>query len=172
MNEEISMEEIRPRFRLTSNLSIEEIGNKIKEALGRSQAECIGQVIHGHATIKMPVKDQHYWSPQLNMTLEKTSEGTRIRGLYGPRPEVWTMFVLFYTIIGLATLAVLVFGMSYMMLGQSFWVIWLVPVFLIIFLTLFLVANRGKSMGKDQIHVIHHFVEEAVGFPLIHEESY
>ena len=170
MNEEISMEEIRPRFRLTSKLSIEEIGEKIKSALEEPNVACIGQIIHGHSTIKMPIKDQHYWSPQLSMTLEKTQNGTLIRGLYGPRPEVWTMFVLFYTIIGLATLAALVFGMSYMMLGQSVWVLWLVPAFLTIFLSLFLVANRGKSMGKEQIHVIHHFVEEAVGFPLVHEE--
>ncbi len=163
MNEELSLNEVRPRFRVISPLSIEELMKKLKSRLSQGDAPCIGEVIHGHATLKIPKKDQHYWSPQLGLTFEKTEEGTLIRGLYGPRPEVWTMFVLFYSVIGFAVMVISVFGFSSWSLGKSVEFLWSVPVLILIFLSLYLVANQGKKLGKEQIHILHHFFESTIG---------
>ena len=162
----ISLREIRPRFRVESPYSMEELMSKLKNGIENPEASCIGKVIHGHATFSPPVKEQHYWSPQLGLSFEMTEKGTLLRGLYGPRPEVWTMFVLFYSIIGLSGLVVLIIGMSQLSLGKTANVLWLVPVLGSVFLTLFLVANRGKKLGYEQIQLLHHFLERTLGFPI------
>ncbi|MFY0625507.1 MAG: hypothetical protein JXR07_04390 [Reichenbachiella sp.] len=161
--EHLSMKEIRPRFRIESSDKMDELIRKLKEGLENPAAPCQGKVIHGHATLSPLQSEQHYWSPQLGLSIEETENGTLLRGLYGPRPEVWTLFVLFYSVIGLAGLVVLIIGMSKLTLGKSADILWLVPILGTIFLTLFLVANRGKNLGKDQIKILHNFLEKCTG---------
>lgn len=162
----LSMTEIRPRFRAISNDDMDTIKEKLSTSLENKDATCQGKIIHGHATFSLPTKDQHYWSPQLGLSFEETEEGTLLRGLYGPRPEVWTMFVLFYSVVGLASLVVLIIGFSQFSLGKPAEILWLLPVLITVFLTLFLVANRGKNLGKEQIIILHHFLENSTGLKI------
>lgn len=161
----IKPSQIRPRFKFKSPQSVDEIAHRIKSALAAGHSLCEGRIIHGHATIYIPENERHYWSPQLNLSIEAVDGGSIIRGLYGPRPEVWTMFVLFYTIIGIAILLVLVFGLSYMSLGQPHTILWWVPVLSTIFLSLYLVSYFGQRLGKQQLITLHNFVENSLGIP-------
>ena len=151
---------VRPRFRLESPYSPKTLEEKIEKALAKEDATCKGQVIPGHVTLFLPPQEQHYWSPQLSLTFEETEAGSLIRGLYGPRPQVWTMFVLFYSIIGFAALIVLVFGFSYWSLNKPAGILWLVPVLAIIFLSLYLVAYYGQKLGNEQIKTLHDFIDD------------
>ena len=83
-----------------------------------------------------------------------------IRGLFGPRPQVWTMFVLFYSTIGFAALIVLVFGLSYWSLGKSTLILWWVPVLAALYLTLYLVAYFGQRLGKVQMILLQKFIDK------------
>ena len=151
---------VRPRFRRNSSLSPSEIQDRIKDALAGGQAPCQGRLIDGHATLFIPKNEQHYWSPQLSLSFEKEEDGTLIRGLFGPRPQVWTMFVLFYSTIGFAALIVLVFGLSYWSLGKSTLILWWVPVLAALYLTLYLVAYFGQRLGKDQMILLQKFIDK------------
>jgi len=91
---------VRPRFRVESSYTVKEIEQRLKSALEDKQASCQGRIIEGHATLYLPPEEQHYWSPQVSISFEEHNSGSLIRGLYGPRPQIWTMFVLFYSIIG------------------------------------------------------------------------
>ena len=93
---------VRPRFQIESIFTGEELNDRINTELKNSES-CLGSVMAGHVTLYLPVNEQHYWSPQLSLSIEDTENGCLIRGLYGPRPSVWTMFVFIYFIIGLAT---------------------------------------------------------------------
>ncbi|HCM75667.1 MAG TPA: hypothetical protein DIS90_04760 [Cytophagales bacterium] len=157
-NEEQSGYRVRPRFKIESEFSVETLKKKIEEGLGQEQAPCTGSVNPGYITLYIPQKDQHYWSPQLNLTFEETEKGSLIRGLYGPRPVVWTMFVFFYSIIGLAILFIGVLGLSYWMLGKSTSILWLEPILILIFLSLYLVAYSGQKLGEKQMIILHDFI--------------
>ncbi len=162
----LSLQEIRPRFRVESSHSVADLTDKINVSLKKENASCIGEVDSGHGTLFIPKKEQHYWSPQLTLTLENTDNGSLLRGMYGPRPTVWTMFIFFYFLIGLATSIVVVVGLSFISLGKSGTILWLAPVLILIFLSLYLVAHFGKKMGKSQIAVLHKFLEGSTGLSI------
>ncbi|WP_420582333.1 hypothetical protein [Reichenbachiella sp.] len=144
----------------------EKIAIQLEDGLKANDHGIYGTVIDGHATLSLPKRDQHYWSPQLNLSFESSDNGNVLRGLYGPRPEVWTMFVLFYSMIGFAALVILVIGYSNWTLGQSAQILWAVPVLTVIFLTLYLVSYFGQKMGRKQMIELHTFVEKTLNIKI------
>ncbi len=154
---------IRPRFKEVVELPSEQIKVLIKEHLKNNPDVCKGEIVDHHVILKIPKKDQHYWSPQLGLELENTENGTLIRGLFGPKPGVWTMFVFFYSAIGFLTLLGLLFGISQMMLDMDAYGLWFVPVGLLLLIGLFIMSKVGQSMGKQQMHQLRDFLAKAVG---------
>ncbi len=156
--------QIRPRFRLVITQSAESIVEKVSLQLKQPESTCIGETRKGFIALQLPLAEQHYWSPQLSMTLDEEDGETIIRGLYGPRPSVWTMFVFFYAAIGLASLVITMIGLVNLQLGEPSHILWVVPVLLFIFLTLYLVAYFGQKLGKKQMGVLKEFFEESTGY--------
>lgn len=163
--EEIPISVIRPRFAVEIRHSIEEVVDKITSGL-KNQNLVRGKIDHHHILLFINDTDRHYWSPELSITFDEMEDGNVIRGVFGPRPAVWTMFVFFYSAIGFASLVVLMVAMSYYSLGKSLEILWLLPVLIIIFLSLYLVAYSGKKMGSDQLHILHEFVEATTGIKI------
>ncbi len=153
----IASYKVRPRFKMEVHYAVDELRKKLQEGLQQEDAACIGIVNPGYVTLYIPHNDQHYWSPQLNLTFEETEKGCVLRGLYSPRPAVWTMFVFFYAIIALAILFIGVMGLSYQMLDKPATILWLVPVLILIFLSLYLVAFFGQRLGEKQMIILHEF---------------
>jgi hypothetical protein len=154
---------IRPRFKVECALSIDELTEKINGALLENNAPCKGKIKHGYGSLSLPQKEQHYWSPQLSLTLEEVENGTEIRGLYGPRPSVWTMFVFFYSFLGFAILVISILGLTNLSLGKPATVLWIAPVLILVFLTLYLVSYSGQKLGYTQIETLHEFMEKSIG---------
>jgi hypothetical protein len=163
-SDQLTITHIRPRFELVTNYSIPEMENILNKALDQPGATCEGRVSQGFATLQPPQKDQHFWSPQLTLSMEEHDNGmTLIRGMYGPKPSVWTMFIFFYSILGLAIVIVSIIGFSNLSLGISGVILWLLPVLIIAFLSLFLVSLFGKKLGKDEIRMLHNFFTGVIG---------
>ena len=159
----ISISRIRPRIRFETELTPEKIHRILKEQLANPEVKCEGQVLPGFATFYPKEEEQHYWSPQLTIHFEKTENGSLIRGLYGPKPSVWTMFMFFYSLIGFITLIAVMVSLSYWSLGQESLIYWSVPILIFVFLSFYLVAYLGQKFGHQQIVNIHLFLEQCVG---------
>ena len=164
---------IRPRFQVISPDTTDDIEERIRVGLGAEGVPCVGKVYSGYVSLQLPLEEQHYWSPRLTVTLEELEEGSLVRGLYGPRPAVWTMFVFFYSLIGFALVIVSIIGMANLSLDKSGAVLWLVPVLIIAFLSLYLVAYFGQQKGHDEMVVLHTFLEETTGLNIdrAHQEA-
>ncbi|MDH5475339.1 MAG: hypothetical protein OEX22_06585 [Cyclobacteriaceae bacterium] len=158
---------IRLRFKLESEEKPSVIISKINNALKTGKAPCTGRINHHFITLHIPESQQHYWSPQLTLTFEEQDEVTTVRGLYAPRPTVWTMFVFFYSIIGMAILVLGTLGLSYSMLDKPSGILWWVPALVLVFLSIYLVAFFGQKVGHKQIDTLHDFFEEATGLTVI-----
>jgi hypothetical protein len=155
--------EIRPRFKKETTLSLDELTVKIQAGLDSENAPCVGHVYSGYAKLHLPQNERHYWSPQLNLSFETVDNTTILRGLYGPRPTVWTMFIFFYALIAFITVVILVIGLSYWTLGKSTTILWVVPLLVIVFGSLYFVAYSGQKLGYDQMVTLHHFLEKSTG---------
>lgn len=154
---------VRPRFQVDTPFQPKELIEKLRHQLNAKDATCKGRITDIHyATLYIPAKDQHYWSPQLSLTIEEEGEGSLLRGLYGPQPAIWTMFVFFYCIIGFATLVILMVGLSYMSLDLPTTIFWWVPLLILLLLSLYLVAFLGQRKGQDQMIILHQFLENAL----------
>ena len=123
---------IRPRFRRYVGMPVEQVIERIHETIKKNTELCSGKIVKNHIIIKIPAHLQHYWSPQLTLELEKEDSQTLIRGLFGPKPGVWTMFVFFYSAFGFLTMMGLIFGLSQLMLKMDAYGLWSVPVGLLI----------------------------------------
>ena len=154
---------VRPRFKITQPSNGDKVVENIQNGLKAPDAKCIGSASERFISLQILKESQHYWSPQLSITISNEDELTVLRGVYGPRPAVWTMFIFFYTIIGLALLVVTVIGLSTMSLDKGTAIFWWIPALLLIFLTLYLVAYFGQRMGHDQMVDLQSFFEESTG---------
>jgi len=162
---------VRPRFKVHTTHSIDQLVDQIQSKLKQENASCLGQVHVMGGTLSVPLEQQHYWSPQLSLSFEETESGTILRGLYGPRPSVWGMFVFFYSIIGVGTLIAATIGFSMLSLGKPSPILWAVPVLVLIFLSLFLVSYSGQKVGKKQMIILHRFLEESTGLVIEPQEE-
>jgi hypothetical protein len=134
------------------------------EAAGKDSAESIrASIIDHHIILKVPTAERHYWSPQLSLELEAHHGGTLIRGLFGPKPAVWTMFMFLYAAVGFFTLMGLIFGLSQMMIDQTPWALWSFPAGVGIILIIYMVARAGRAIGSEQMHMLHRHYQAIVG---------
>lgn len=150
--------QIRPRLKLHTRLSLRETVDRISLRIHRDKAPCRARIVHDHIILFIPPEKQHYWSPQLSLSLEEDESGTHISGLYGPRPAVWTMFIFFYSFIGFSLLFILIFGLSYLSMGKRADILWFVPILLLILLSIYRVARQGQNLGREEMESIHAFL--------------
>ena len=149
---------IRPRFRKTLKLDQASVENLLKENL-QKQKDFTGSLDPGHITIRIKQEERHFWSPQLGISLEDEEGKTLVRGLYGPAPNVWTIFLLAYLAIGVLALFALFLGLSYWMLGQEIQILWALPVLGGLAVVVYFIAQFGQKLGAEQTFRLHQFIE-------------
>ncbi len=154
---------IRPRFSRTVYYTPDRVEEMFREGLEKPTAPCIGKISKRYITLHIPEEEQHYWSPQLSMSIEEHDEGTEIHGTYGPHPNIWSAFFYGYAAIAIVSLFVGIWGCSLWMLKKDPWVLWGLPVLGGIALVMYIVAQGGQKFGAEQTFTLHHFFEETVG---------
>lgn len=150
--------EIRPRFALKSSESIESIIHAVNVGISEDES-VLGVTRVDYAVIKIPNKDLHYWSPELQVRLEidefDKDGKTDVLCLVGPRPPVWTLFLFIYAVIGISALIGGIYGLSNLQLGHESIFIWFLPAGLILIPTIYILAKIGQKKGRDQmLHLI------------------
>lgn len=156
---------IRPRFQVPCPLSPAEATARLKEGLKHIECPVRGRVIPDFASLMLPEQEREMWSPYLTVSLEKGpgGQGSLVRGVYGPAPGLWTLFMFLYTALLMSAAAILLYGMVLRTLGERSSILWLVPVLLALFVTLWLVASVGQRLSRHQMKTLHDFVEQSLG---------
>lgn len=156
---------IRPRFQEYVTISRDDLLLKFREALAIPETGVKGSFMEHHLTLKIPREEQHFWSPQLQLELEQQEDGlTLIRGLYGPRPTVWLMFLFFYALLGFIAMIITIIGFSEVNLGLPGRILWVLPIVGGVAIFMFLSARAGQRLGQAEMVRLHHFFEQ-VAFP-------
>ncbi|MFZ1749088.1 MAG: hypothetical protein WAU01_02805 [Saprospiraceae bacterium] len=159
---------IRPKFEMTSKKSIEEIIIAVKEKLTHNTHHLHGQAMQDHITIRVNRDHRHYWSPQLSVLMQREPDDTetKIIGIYGPMPNVWTLFTVGYLAIGTLATFISIIGFSQRALGQDSGVLWVLPILILVALMMYISSQFGQKLGAAQTYAIHYFFEEALGEPI------
>lgn len=153
---------VRPRFRQELDVPPAKLMGMIKGYVINHSDLCDGTFVSNHITLKIPQAQQHFWSPQLDVSLEENEGGTIIRGLYGPKPSVWTLFMFGYSVVGILMLFLSLTTFSKWSLGMPVPEIWAIPVLAMLGLGLYFISQVGQKLGAEQTFQLHHIFEEAL----------
>ena len=150
---------LRPRFSLDLNAAKNQVLEAFEESKKNQDAIKIN-ILDSHVFLKIPVAEQHFWSPQLHLEiLETTQTSCTVKGLFGPSPTVWTLFMFFHFVTGSFFLGFGVWTYSSWSLGTPF-ITPLILMFLmvVVWVSLYVSGRLGKQKGHVQMHELHDFM--------------
>ncbi len=102
------------------------------------------------------MKKSHFWSPQLHFEIVKVDENSSIlKGLFGPKPQVWTLFMFVHFVVATLFLGVSVAYVQYR-LGESLvFPIAIIGCVAFNLVLLYFLGSIGKETGKNQMKELH-----------------
>lgn len=158
--------DFRPRFRIVSNLSFEDAEQLLLLHLRKhNPGDLRSAIVKGHIVLCMPPQKQHFWSPQMDISIAQAEEddpaypATVIRCLTAPAPAVWTMFMFFYGFAGFTVLVGLMIASSQYTLGYDLWGLYIALGGAVLGLGLFMLAQTGKRLAKEDMKGMKNFVD-------------
>ncbi|MBL4747211.1 MAG: GTP-binding protein [Flavobacteriaceae bacterium] len=164
MREERSNVHLRPRFRDEFTISPDELLLKFKNAIHQDSFQLKGTVIGSHVVLDVPASENHFWSPQLNISIEKGVDSpTILRGLFGPKPHIWTFFMFIHFAVAIAFIGFGIMAYVKMNLGKSFEIPLAVCAFMpVIWLVLYLIGQLGRRRGRCQMILLNNFMNDVI----------
>jgi len=158
---------VRPRFQQLVPQDLETVQARIAQHLGREDSPCLVKSFPGFLSLRVLEKDAHFWSPQLHLSLEPAENGqTLVQGIYGPNPNVWSLFLYAYLLTGSVGLFAGLFGFSQWLIGHKPWGLWVLAATMAGAASLYLVAQLGQKLGAWQTFQLHQAYQSAIGQPV------
>jgi len=161
MNEEKNSDiHLRPRFKMDFKESQQNLISKFESNLKDGDCKYCSKIVDGHIVIDVPVAENHFWSPQLNIEIEKIEEGkTIVKGLFGPKPQVWTLFMFFHFAVAVAFIGFSVMAYVQWSLKTDFmFALSMVIGLPVIWIVMYFLGRWGKSTGHKQMDDLYKFM--------------
>lgn len=155
---------LRPRFSIDLEEQQEALIGRFEENLTDPNCLYCTRIVDAHIIIDVPPKEDHFWSPQLHIEIEENQDGTSVvKGLFGPKPQVWTMFMFVHFFVGGAFLVFSVMAYVKWSLGNSYFFPMMMLGFLaLLWGVLYFLGKMGKSTGHDQMEELHIFMMQTL----------
>ncbi len=152
---------LRPRFFQDLNMSSENALEAFEKKSKTCREFTVSRIDH-HVFIRIPKKEQHFWSPQLHLEIYDNDKPT-LKGLFGPSPTVWTLFMFLHFIVaGLFTTAG-IWLYANISLDQP--IIFPITSMIVLFITwfvLYFAGRLGREAGKKEMYALYSFMEETL----------
>jgi len=155
---------LKPRFKITSDHNAEIIIDKFKDEFDSGNCEYCSKIIDHHIVIDVPKKEDHFWSPQLHVEVEKDEDNkTIVRGLFGPKPQVWTFFMFIHFAVAIAFVVFLVVAYTRWSLKQDYsFALAMCIAMPILWITLYILGQLGKKKGYQQMVELDDFLKKVL----------
>lgn len=151
--------EIRPRFKLTTDLNEEEVFSRLK-TFTLDDKSVVGKLVYDQFYLDIPeYYGRTFWSPELRITLDKDEYDfpgkTVIRVVVGPKGTVWMMFVFIYSFLAVLSIFGGMYGLTQLSMGKSSPWVWCFPVTLLVIVGVWVIAKMGQKSARDQtLHLV------------------
>ena len=131
------------------------------------EAPCRGSVFPDHAVLYILPAEERMWSPFLSLDVGSHPDGALVRGLFGPKPAVWSLFVAAYAACLFGALGALGFAYAQWTIGQAPWALGVLPVAAAGALATYGFARYGQHRGRDQMERLRGFLDVPLGMPAV-----
>lgn len=154
---------LKPRFKLTLEQEPENVISKFKENLEHQNCEYCSTISQDHIFIDVPKAQQKIWSPQLELVVENSEKGSSIRGLFAPKPGIWTFFIFLHFVVAVGFFIFFALAYANSVAGNETKT-WYIMMGLMVFLWffLYLLGQIGKNKAKNQIRELKHFLRNSL----------
>lgn len=160
-NSEVSL---RPRFTINLQENSEELLQRFTNEFKKEDCVFLGNIVDSHIFISVSKKDEHFWSPQLHLEIiEETENTSLLKGLFGPKPQVWTFFMFIHFVIGISFLGFSALLYTRISLNKSIvFPLTMVLVLPFVWTILYFLGKIGKDTGKKQMKKLHDFMLDVI----------
>lgn len=141
---------LRPTCYYQSKKSKSEVFHLIEKKLQTCPDPIEGITIQDYAFIRIKKDLQHYWSPELQITVKEHEGQYMIRAQYGPKPVVWSMFMFFYGLVLAISFFGSVTGIIQWYLNIPAHFLWFIPGGISGILMIYGAALFGQYKGSEQ----------------------
>ena len=154
---------VRPRFTMSLPKSTAHHVAALESATSEQDSGCEIRVLGDHVDVRVVEEDRHRWSPCVQLEFESGEDGTLVRGLIGPNPNVWTMFAFINIAILLGAILGLIFGLAQLFIDQHPSALWSLPVAALLFGVTYAVSQVGQRCAAEQTRHLMSVVENTLG---------
>ena len=153
---------IRPDFGLPLPVRGDSFLEALHARLERDDAPFEGQVLQGHACLRIPESQRSLLSPHLELEVREEATCQVLRGRFSPRPTIWTGFMAVFAFIAMLGLAGVVWGLAQMTLGGG--AVWLLsgPAALALIAFVYGAAFIGQGLSSDEMFGLRDYVQQLV----------
>tara|TARA_R110002072_G_scaffold232062_3_gene389417 strand:+ start:563 stop:1042 length:480 start_codon:yes stop_codon:yes gene_type:complete len=153
---------MRPRFSLKIPLAPSEVHRRLESQLARSECPCQSSVVGKHIEVTIRDDLRHFWSPHLSLELNPDADGSVLAGLFGPSPNVWTLFLAAYGFLALTAFFSGILGLVQVSLGDPAWGLALAGGSILACALPYAASQVGRSLAAEQMEELRRFLRESL----------
>jgi len=157
---------MRPRFVLDVESGVEEIMIALRRHVASSEPPLAGIFSEHHGVVRIPDERRHFWSPQLDILVERVDESphaARVVGRFSPHPPIWLAFVFTYGVLFVLGVAGLMYAAAELSLGRLPWC--LVSTLAAAAMGAFVYGATfiGQGLGADEMYELRTWLDRCLG---------
>lgn len=154
---------LRPRFSFPLNIDNEHALDAFV-ATKEQQTDFLVSRVDDHVFIRIPKDKQHFWSPQLHLEIATVADRASIlKGLFGPKPAVWTLFMFFHFLVAVLFIGFGVWTYTNMRLENNYTLqIVLMVLMVILWFVLYFAGRMGRAKGRPEMQAMNEFMRETL----------
>lgn len=157
------MKAVRPRFERELPCDRDAFFARARERAEAPDSPFRFVALGAHAEVRVREEMAHFWSPRLTLEVLDGPEGRPVLGgLYGPSPEVWTLFLAVYAFLFFSALFGGLLGISQLFVGQSPWGLLCVPAAVFLAAVPYAASLVGQRLAAEQMDLLRTFLDEAL----------
>jgi len=151
---------LRPRFKMFFDENHDGLIEKFRVHINDEDCKYCSSIVDSHIVIDIPTEENHFWSPQLNIEVEKiAAQKSVVKGFFGPKPQVWTLFMFFHFAVAVAFIGFSVMAYVKWMLKSDYTFPLIMVIALpVIWIIMYFLGRIGKKTGHKQMDELHEFM--------------
>ena len=154
---------LKPRFKLRYSDPKQEIIEQFRVKLARETCPFPSKIVDHHIVIDVPEGTEHFWSPQLHVEVEEEEGATVVKGILGPKPKIWTLFIFFHFAVAVTFFVFFVIFYSRWSLGHDYTLSMTMCILMpVLWVALYFAGQLGKKFGYDQMQDLHSFLTDTL----------
>lgn len=150
---------LKPRFKLELDTEKQILIDKFADNLQSENYDYNYKISDNHFFIDIPESEDHFWSPQLHLEIVDHEKGSLIRGLFAPKPTIWTFFMFLHVIVAVCFMVFFVIAYSKWSININYsFALGMCLAMVVLWFVLYFSGQLGKLKARIQMDELRIFI--------------